>query len=110
VLLDYELEKNGLEGDRIRGYDVEEYTHMSVAVAVLAGKADAGLGIMAAARALKLDFIPVTEERYDLIIPRQYLTMPSIQRLLDIIHSEPFKKTVEQMGGYSTRETGKQVL
>lgn len=110
VLLDYELEKNGLEADRIRGYDVEEYTHMSVAVAVLAGKADAGLGIMAAARALKLDFIPVTEERYDLIIPRQYLSIPSIQRLLDIIHSEQFKKTVEQMGGYSTRETGKQVL
>lgn len=110
VLLDYELEKKGLEAEGIRGYDVEEYTHMSVAVAILAGKADAGLGILAAARALNLDFIPVTEERYDLIIPRQYLPMPSIQRLLEIVRSDQFQQTVEQMGGYSTRETGTEVM
>jgi len=109
VLLDYELAKSGLDGEGIRGYDFEEYTHMSVAVAVLAGKADAGLGILAAARALQLDFIPVTEERYDLIIPRQYLPLPSIQKLLEIIHSSQFKEAVEQMGGYSTRETGREV-
>jgi putative molybdopterin biosynthesis protein len=106
VLLDYELEREGLAADAIRGYDYEEYTHMSVAVAVLSGKADAGLGIMAAARALHLDFIPVTEERYDLIIPTEIMTEPGIIQLLNIINSAPFKKKVEQMGGYSTRETG----
>ncbi|MCL7487007.1 MAG: molybdopterin biosynthesis protein [Desulfobulbaceae bacterium] len=110
VLLDFELEKKGLDADNIRGYDNEEYTHMSVAVAVLSGKADAGLGILAAARALNLDFIPLTEERYDLIIPRQYLDLPSIQQLLDIAHADRFKKSVEQMGGYSTRETGRYIL
>jgi putative molybdopterin biosynthesis protein len=83
---------------------------MSVAVAVLSGKADAGLGILAAARALNLDFIPLTEERYDLIIPRHYLELPSIQQLLDIAHAARFKKVVEQMGGYSTRETGRHIL
>lgn len=108
VLLDYELEKSGLKEDRVKGYDNEEYTHMSVAVAVLSGKADAGLGILAAARALHLDFVPVTEERYDLIIPDQYLSLPSIKQLLDIINSASFKETVEKMGGYSTRETGKE--
>lgn len=110
VLLDYELAKNGLDADGIKGYDFEEFTHMSVAVAVLSGKADAGLGIMAAARALKLDFIPVTEERYDLIIPRPFLDLPSIQRVLEIIHTAAFKEAVEKMGGYSTRETGRKVL
>lgn len=107
VLLDYELDKAGLEGDQVRGYDNEEYTHMSVAVAVLSGKADAGLGILAAARALQLDFIPVTEERYDLIIPEKFLSIPSIRQLLNIINSTSFKKVVEEMGGYSTRETGR---
>ncbi len=107
VLLDYELEKNGLDADEIEGYDHEEYTHMAVAVAVLSGKADAGLGILAAARALDLDFVPLTEERYDLIIPTPFLELPMIRRLLAIIQSRDFKAAVETMGGYSTRETGK---
>jgi putative molybdopterin biosynthesis protein len=110
VLLDYELDRAGLDSDGIKGYEFEEYTHMSVAVAVMAGKADTGLGIMAAARALQLDFIPVTEERYDILIPRQYLAGKSIRQLMNCIHSGSFKEAVEQMGGYSTRETGKQVM
>ena len=110
VLLDHELRKAGLESDAVSGYNLEEYTHMAVAVSVLAGKTDAGLGILAAARALSLDFIPVTEERYDLIIPRDFLDLPSIQQVLSIISSDEFKKTVEAMGGYSTRETGNQIL
>ncbi|MCB2184393.1 MAG: molybdopterin biosynthesis protein [Desulfobulbaceae bacterium] len=107
VLLDYELDKAGLDADEITGYDNEEYTHMAVAVSVLSGKSDAGLGILAAARALKLDFVPVTEERYDLIIPTRFLELPMIKQLLDIINRADFQKQVEAMGGYSTRETGR---
>lgn len=110
VLLDYELAKNELDADAIHGYDHEEYTHMAVAVAVLSGKADAGLGILAAARALNLDFVPLTEERYDLIIPTPFLKLPMIRRLFEIIHTQNFKTAVERMGGYSTRETGTVVL
>ncbi|MBI4793119.1 MAG: molybdopterin biosynthesis protein [Deltaproteobacteria bacterium] len=106
VLLDYELAKAGLAADSIAGYDYEEYTHMAVAVSVLSGKADAGLGILAAARALKLDFVPVTEERYDLVIPSRFLDLPMIRQLLHIINRDDFKKAAEAMGGYSTRETG----
>ena len=106
VLLDYELEKAGLDAGEIQGYEYEEYTHMSVAVSVLSGKADAGLGILAAARALDLDFIPVTEERYDLIIPRQFLQLPGMKKILEIINSASFQKAVDGMGGYSTRQTG----
>ena len=110
VLLDYELNKNTIDADDIHGYDYEEYTHMAVAVAVLSGKADTGMGIMAAATALKLDFVPVTEERYDLIIPTEFLELPMIRQVLTIINSKEFKEQVEQMGGYSTRETGQVVL
>lgn len=107
VLFDYELDKAGIDADEVAGYDHEEYTHMAVAVSVLSGKSDAGLGILAAARALKLDFIPVTEERYDLIIPTRFLELPMMQQLLEIIQRDDFQKAVEEMGGYSTRDTGR---
>lgn len=110
VLLDYELEKANIDPDDIAGYDQDEYTHMAVAVAVLSGKADAGLGIMSAARALDLDFIPVTEERYDLLMDAEQLELPMIQALLDIVNSSSFQQTLEAMGGYSTRETGQRVI
>ena len=110
VLLDHELEKRDLDPDAINGYDTEEYTHMAVAVSVLSGKADAGLGILAAARALDLDFVPVTEERYDLIIPQEFLELASIGKVLAIIETDEFKQAVEAKGGYSTRETGNRIM
>ncbi len=110
VLLDHELTRADLDPDEINGYDSDEYTHMAVAVAVLSGKADAGLGILAAARALNLDFVQVTEERYDLIIPEDFLELESISKVLSIIQTDEFKKAVEEKGGYSTRETGNRIL
>ncbi len=110
VLLDNELDKAGLDPDDISGYDQEEYTHMAVAVAVLSGKVSTGLGIRAAANALNLDFVPLTEERYDLIIPAEYLELASIQTVLSLITSSQFSKAVAEKGGYSTRETGIRVL
>jgi len=106
VLLDHELHRVDIDPDAINGYDEEEYTHMAVAVSVLSGKADAGLGILAASRALELDFIPITEERYDLIIPEAFLELPSITRALEIISTKAFQTKVEAKGGYSTRQTG----
>jgi putative molybdopterin biosynthesis protein len=109
VLLDYELSRNNLDPDGIYGYQQDEYTHMAVAVAVLSGKADAGLGIKSAAKALGLDFVPLVEERYDLLIPGELFETPMIQAMLAIINSPTFQQTVEGMGGYSTRETGRLV-
>ena len=106
VLLDYELSRNSLDPDDIRGYDQDEYTHMAVAVAVLSGKADTGLGIQSAANALGLDFVPLVEERYDLLIPGEYWDEPMIQAVREVIATPLFKETVERMGGYSTRDTG----
>ena len=106
VLLDYELSRHSLDPDDIRGYDQDEYTHMAVAVAVLSGKADTGLGIRSAANALGLDFVPLVEERYDLLIPGEYWDEPMIQAVREVIDTPLFRETVEQMGGYSTRDTG----
>jgi putative molybdopterin biosynthesis protein len=79
---------------------------MSVAVAVLSGSADAGLGIFAAAKALDLDFIPVVTEQYDLVIPAEHYDTENIRILLDTIVSAEFKKRVQALGGYSTQNTG----
>jgi len=106
ILLDYRLKQLGIDPNAISGYENEEFTHMAVAVAVLSGAADVGLGIHAAAKALDLDFIPVVTEQYDLIIPEIYYESDNIKILLETINSSAFKKRVEALGGYSTEKTG----
>lgn len=106
VLFDYELQRHNLEADDISGYGYDEYTHMAVAVAILSGKADTGLGVRSAANALGLDFVPLAEERYDLLIPEELFDTPMLRTVLDVITSARFRQAVEARGGYSTRETG----
>ena len=106
VLFDYQLSQMGISSETIKGYENDEYTHMSVAVAVLSGRADTGLGILAAARALDLDFIPVVTESYDLIIPDRFYHTQKVQVMMDTIHSASFQKRVDSLGGYSTNKTG----
>ena len=81
---------------------------MSVAASVANGSVDTGLGIRAAANALNLDFVPVAEERYDLIVPQPFLDDPKVVSLLDLIgKDEDFKKGVLLLGGYNLRDCGK---
>jgi putative molybdopterin biosynthesis protein len=110
ILLDDRLRQLGLAPDAINGYDHEEFTHMAVAVAVLSGTADTGLGIYAAARALGLDFIPVVTENYDLVIPKRHFETDKVSVLLEIIRSKAFKQRVMALGGYNTGRTGEVIL
>jgi len=107
ILLDYYLARAGIEPGRIQGYEREEYTHMAVAVDVLSGRADVGLGIYAAAHALGLDFVPMTTERYDLVIPERFWEDKKIQILLEVIESDDFKNAVSRLGGYGVEQTGR---
>jgi len=106
VLLDWALGEEGIDPGAIKGYDREEYTHTSVAAAVQSGAADVGLGVLSAARALGLDFIPWRSERYDLAVPMEYLQHPGVLAILDIIKSQEFKDQVEALGGYDLRDCG----
>ncbi len=110
ILLDYKLKQLNIQASAINGYQNEEFTHMAVAVSVLSGTADAGLGIYAAAKALDLEFIPVVTEKYDLVIPIEYFETAPIQILLEIINSQKFKQQVQALGGYSIKNTGKVIL
>jgi putative molybdopterin biosynthesis protein len=106
VLLDYELGRLGLTASRIRGYEREEFTHTAVAVAVASGLADCGLGIRAAAVALGLDFVPIEQEEYDLVLRRDFAESEAGRLLLDTVRSAAFRSAVEAVGGYDMRLTG----
>jgi putative molybdopterin biosynthesis protein len=106
ILLDYYLKEMGISLDTIRGYEQEEFTHMAVAVSVLSGRADAGMAIYAAARALGLDFVPIAEERYDLVIPETVWEDAKLELLMNIIVSETFRNKVADLGGYDVSGSG----
>ncbi|MFA4829628.1 MAG: substrate-binding domain-containing protein, partial [Thermodesulfovibrionales bacterium] len=108
LLTDKHLKELGINPKDVKGYEREEYTHMGVASAVLTGIADTGLAILASARALGLDFIPVAKERYDLAIPADFYNTEMIESLLKIIRAEDeFKNMVMSLGGYDVSDMGK---
>ncbi len=107
ILLDYQLGLLGISPLQIRGYDQEEYTHLAVAAAVASGRADCGLGIAAAAVALDLDFIPLFEEEYDLIIPAIYAEDDLLRPLFDLAADGSFRAAVGQLPGYDISRMGR---
>jgi molybdenum cofactor synthesis domain-containing protein len=107
ILVDYELGRAAIDPAAITGYRTEEYTHMGLAMAVASGRADVGMGIKAAATALELDFVPVTRERYDLVIPHTLTGEENMTRMLDMINSSRFQHQVLALGGYDVEETGR---
>ena len=100
VLFDCLLKQEGFCSERIKGYSQICTTHMEAANRVFAGAADAALGIKSAADALGLDFIPITEEPYELVILHEYLDHPGIAALLDSLNDAGWRGKVEEMGGY----------
>jgi molybdopterin molybdotransferase/putative molybdopterin biosynthesis protein len=109
VLLDHELARHDIAPDAITGYAREEHTHLAVAAAVAAGRADAGLGVMAAARAFDLHFVPVTREPYDLVLAVETLDDPVIAPLWELLERPAFHSAVKALGGYETKEMGRRI-
>lgn len=108
LLTDKVLHDLNIDPASIQGYSHEEYTHMSVAAAIAGGSVDAGMGIRAAAVALHLDFVPVTEERYDLILPLKFLEDGKVGIVLDLLRNDrDFREKVLGLGGYDLRDCGK---
>ncbi len=106
VLLDYRLKGAGIDPRTIQGYDRQEFTHLAVAATVASGAADCGLGILAAARALDLDFVPLDHERYDLVIPAAFYESDVLAPLLAIVRDPAFAARVDALGGYATPQMG----
>jgi putative molybdopterin biosynthesis protein len=106
VWLDRLLAGAGVDPADVAGYEHEVATHEQAARAVADGTADVALGIFAAARAQGLDFVPLMEERYDLVTPTPVYESDLLAPLLAMLHDEGFKRSVDRLGGYATRETG----
>ena len=106
VLLDYRLQQMGADPGAIVGYQREEYSHLAVAAAVSGGSADAGLGVLSAARALGLEFVPLLNEEYDLVIPAEHYESGHLRPLLDLLNASDFRQAVDALGGYDVSRMG----
>ena len=110
VLLDYHLNAMAMSPDSIFGYTQEEYTHLGVAAAIASGRADCGLGIAAAAQALELDFIPLFQERYDLVIPKEHADSDLLTPLFGLLADSAFREAVSHLMGYDVSVMGTIIL
>ncbi|MFG6178006.1 substrate-binding domain-containing protein [Halomonas sp. THAF12] len=106
ALLDGLLTDAGLSTKRIRGYELEEYTHSAVAAYVAAGMADAGFGVEAAARRFGLEFVPLALEDYLLVCHRRSLAEPKLKSLCQVLAGEAFQAAVAELPGYSPDRCG----
>jgi len=109
LLLDHLLAEEGISPRKVRGYPHEVFTHMEVGLAVLRGEADVGLGIQPVAERLHLKFLPITTERYDLVVPKENLSIKSVQVFLNLLHSARFSKLAGDLVGYDLKDSGKMV-
>lgn len=109
VLLDFHLDLLGIMPEDIRGYHQEEYTHLAVAAAICSGRAACGLGIAAAAQALDLEFIPLFQERYDLVIPSEHYESTLLKPLIDLLGAPSFRQAVGELPGYDTTLMGSMI-
>ena len=96
----------GAAPDEIVGYQREEYSHLAVAAAVSGRSADTGLGVLSAARALELEFVPLLNEEYDLVIPTEHCESGHLQPLLDLLGATDFRLAVDDLGGYDVSRMG----
>ena len=109
VWLDAALRSLGIAAEQVRGYTVEVMTHSEVARAVAEDRADAGLGLEAAARVYGLDFVFLTRERYDLVIPASEMEAPPMRALLAWLSGPAARNVLANLAGYDLSPAG-QVL
>ena len=110
LLLDRELERQGVSGNNIPGYDTAFGRHLDVGLEVLAGRADAGLAIAAVGDLLGLDHVAVRWERYDFIIRKEVFFSRGVQMLLGLLHDPDFRETAEGRAGYDLSTSGQVIF
>ncbi|MGB9456441.1 MAG: substrate-binding domain-containing protein [Bryobacteraceae bacterium] len=109
LLLDFDLKRLKMNPRRIRGYDDLAMGHLAAAWQVRSGLCDCCIATRGAALVSGLDFVPLTSERYDLVIRRSQLSLPGIQALLETLNRSSFRRELEGVGGYDTASTGRQM-
>ncbi|MEC4672561.1 MAG: substrate-binding domain-containing protein [Nitrospirota bacterium] len=107
LLLDHLLGKAGMASHVVRGYESQCSSQLELGRSIQEGMADVGIGAQAVGHFYDLDFLPLQEERYDLVIPTKYLhSHPGMQMFLDTLVTRGFRQEIEALGGYDTKEIG----
>jgi putative molybdopterin biosynthesis protein len=111
VLTDSLFQKHGIDIAKINGYDRAVNSHRSAATVIARGGADCAYGSHQTVMQHPLvDFIPIKEESYDMIVPKRDADNPIVQQIIFVLRSEQFRLDVEAMGGYNTAGMGKQLI
>ncbi len=110
ALSDRLLARAGVEGRRVAGYDRVLFGHLAAAYCIVRGEADACLATRSAARAFHLDFVPLHDERYDLVMRREIADNPAVKAFLDVLQRAALRRKLEALAGYDTSETGSVVM
>lgn len=106
LAFDRMLQDTQIDRAAINGYYTEEFTHLAVAAAIAGGVADAGIGIEAAARKLKMDFIPLFAENYYLLAKRETVERADLQDIVGVLRSDTFKQMAAGIPGYDASRSG----
>jgi molybdate-binding protein len=109
-LLDDLLHRFDIAGSQVRGYDHVSVGHLPAARLVRSGEADCCISTQAVARALSLNFIPLVEKPYSLVLHREHLSLPSIQTLIEVLGRASFRREVEACTGYNMRTAGDRLI
>src|SRR5688500_7064269 len=107
IHFDQQLARARMSGNKILGYDETVSTHLEVALRVLSGRCDAGLATRTTAHLLGLDFVPLTRERFDMLVPKDRFFTKGMQSVLGIVGSLEFRHRVGALGGYDVTESGR---
>jgi putative molybdopterin biosynthesis protein len=107
VLLDYYLKRLRLSASKIKGYEKEAYTHFEVGLSILSKEADVGIATIAISKLLGLSFIPITQERFDMILSKSTFFEKGIQAFIEVLNSEGFRNKVAKLGNYDFKNSGK---
>jgi len=107
LLLEQLMARGGLAETDVSWLDLPARTETDVAEAVRAGRAEAGLGLESVARQHGLDFIPLVDERFDLLVCRRFYFEPPFQALLDFAAGEVFRDRAAELGGYDVSKCGR---
>ena len=110
ILMDTQLKRLGIPASQVRGYDKIMKSHLTMAAAIAAGEADLAIGTERISRQIEdLDFIPLLEERFDLVIKKELLETAPVQKLLGILNDPVFRKEISHFSGNDYRDLGKTI-
>jgi len=107
LLIDQQLKEADLSAAKVQGYENEVNTHFEVGLSILNGAANAGITSIAASKLLGLDFIPITRERFDMVLDQKTFFGKNVQAFIELLHSREFREKVEEVGGYDLKESGR---